>query len=192
MRPTRATSARTTCRGSGWTGRCAPRAALATASQVEHTARRSLLIAHAWSRRFGLAHAPSRAQGRSPSPSTCGTIQSPCEAGARSARSRPSRPGRVTAGRSSRRSRRTALGWRRRLVLLIVILLALAALALFSLLSGGSSFLFSATNVAPVALVSPVWNRADAQARARSRRAPLRYANQHTMAASAIGANTSG
>jgi hypothetical protein len=83
----------------------------------------------------------------------------------------------------------TAVGCARRLVLLIVILLALAALALFGLLSGGSSFLFSATNVAPV---SPVSNRADAQDRVRSGRAPVRYANQHTMPASAIGANTSG
>ncbi len=83
----------------------------------------------------------------------------------------------------------TAVGCARRLVLLIVILLALAALALFGLLSGGSSFLFSAANVAPV---SPISDRADAQDRVRSRRAPFRYANQHTMAASAIGANTSG
>ena len=86
----------------------------------------------------------------------------------------------------------TVAGCARRLVLLIVILLALAALALFGLLSGGSSFLFSATNVAPVSPVSPVSNRADAQDRVRSRRAPFRYANQHTMAANAIGANTSG
>jgi len=83
----------------------------------------------------------------------------------------------------------TVAGCARRLVLLIVILLALAALALFGLLSGGSSFLFSATNVAPV---SPISDRADAQDRVRSRRAPFRYANQHTMAANAIGANTSG
>jgi hypothetical protein len=63
----------------------------------------------------------------------------------------------------------TVAGCARRLVLLIVILLALAALALFGLLSGGSSFLFSATNVVPV---SPVSNRADAQDRVRSRRPP--------------------